>query len=301
MRTLKETTKKDYSERMLKVLQFIQQHLDDQISLEKLAQVACFSPYHFHRIFSGMIGESVKGHIRRLRLERAASRLKFGKRPVTQLAFEAGYEAHEAFTRAFSEMFNTSPLEYRRSYQKFSGINNGSHNYTDDNLQQFNQFHLENNIMKVEITEMETMMVAYTKHVGPYNECGKAWEKLCTWAGPRGLLRPNSKFIGLCYDDPEITSSEKIRYDACISIDEKIEVEGEIGLQTIDSGSYAMTTHLGPYEELSKTYAQLCGQWVPQNGYEIASKPSIEIYLNSPEDTEPEDLITDIHVPLEAE
>ena len=156
--------------------------------------------------------------------------------------------------------------------------------------------------MKVEITELETMKVVYVRHLGPYQECGKAWEKLCTWAGPRGLLRPGAKFLGLCYDDPTVTPSDKIRYDACATVDADtdVEPEGEIGVQTISKGTYAMATHFGPYENLSKTYCQLCGQWMPEKGYEIASKPSIEIYQNTPEDTEPEDLITDIYIPLEA-
>ncbi len=282
MQTLKETTKKDYSRRMLKVLNYIQQNLDERISLDELATVACFSPYHFHRIFRGMVGESVKGHIRRLRLERAASLLKNGQRPVTQIAFDTGYEAHESFTRAFGDMFGVSPQEYRLSNQSFKKLNDGVHYCPSVTLQQFHVSEKRRDMMKVEITEFESMNVAYVRHVGPYHECGKAWERLCTWAGPQGLLRPNCKFLGLCYDDPDVTEAGKIRYDACITIDETIEAEGDIGVQTIDGSAYAMTTHFGPYEGLSETYAQLCGQWVPENGYEITSKPSIEMYMNSP-------------------
>ena len=109
--------------------------------------------------------------------------------------------------------------------------------------------------MKVEIIEFATLKVAYVRHIVPYNECGQAWEKLCTWAGPNGLIRPGCKFLGLCYDDPEVTPPEKIRYDACITIDSDITPEGDIGIQTIDSGTYAMTTHFGPYENLTNTYS----------------------------------------------
>ncbi len=155
--------------------------------------------------------------------------------------------------------------------------------------------------MKAEIVNFEPVRVAFVKHVGPYHECGKAWEKLCLWAGPQGLLGPGCKFLGLSYDDPEVTPAEKIRYDACISIDDKeVNPDGEIGVQTVSGGTYAMTTHFGPYEKLSETYAKLCGQWVPSQGYEIAGQFSVEIYQNSPEDTEPEDLITDVYVPLES-
>ena len=98
---MKEDTRQDYAERIIRVLVHIQQNLDDDLPLEKLARLAFFSPFHFHRVFRGMVGESVKSHIRRLRLERAAMRLKQSEMAVTAIAFEAGYETHESFTRAF--------------------------------------------------------------------------------------------------------------------------------------------------------------------------------------------------------
>lgn len=299
MSQLKETTRRDYTERMLKVLQYIQRHLDETLSLEKLAELAYFSPFHFHRIFRGMVGESVKGHIRRLRLERAALRLKADRRSVTEIAFEAGFESHEAFTRAFRAMFGTAPRNYRLSQRVFTTTKGSIHYYPNGQITDFNHDILENEKMNVKLISLETMKVAYVHHVGPYNECKQAWETLCTWAGPQGLIRPGCMLLGLCYDDPDVTPLEKIRYDACIRINSNMEADGDIGVQTIESAEYAMQTHFGPYEQLSQTYAQLCGQWVPTHGYEIACKPSIEIYQNSPEDTEPEDLITDIYVPLE--
>jgi AraC family transcriptional regulator len=300
MEGLKKTTYQDYSERMLKVLVFIQQHLDEDVLLEELAEVACFSPYHFHRIFRGMVGESVKGYVRRLRLERAAQRLKNSVRSVTDIAFEAGYEAHESFTRAFGDMFGHSPRAYRNSHQRPKDTSPALNAQAKDTLEHLMGRESRSTNMKVEIVEMKPVQLAYVRHVGPYNQCARAWETLCTWAGPRGLLAPGCQFMGLCYDDPDVTPGERIRYDACISVDEAVNPEGEIGTQKLEGGLYAMTTHIGPYEKLSTVYAQVCGQWMPAQGYEIPSRPSIEVYQNSPEDTEPEDLITDIHVPLQS-
>ncbi len=288
MKPLKQTTREDYARRMMTVLNYIEAHLDEEISLEELAGVACFSSYHFHRIFHGMIGEPLKKYIRRLRLERAASRLKSSAFSVTQIALEAGYDTHEAFTRAFNGMFGMAPRDYRENYSLLDANNHKTIHFT-----------IEAGTMKVDIIEMEPMQLACVRHVGPYHECGKAWEKLCLWAGPKGLLRPGIQFLGLCFDDPEITPPEKIRYDACITVDPDCPVDGEVYLQQTEGGSYARVTHFGPYEKLSQTYNQLCGQWVPAKGYVIASRPSIEMYMNSPEDTEPEDLITDIFIPLE--
>ena len=110
---VKTSTLKDYHERLLPVLVHIQDHLDEPLKLEDLAARAHFSPFHFHRVFRGMIGESLKQHIKRLRLERAAVQLKTTGHSITAIAFDAGYETHESFTRAFRGAFAASPTEYR--------------------------------------------------------------------------------------------------------------------------------------------------------------------------------------------
>src|SRR5437763_4395204 len=115
---MRSQTEQAYRERVLRVLVYIQNYLDEALALDELAAVAHFSPYHFHRIFRGMVGESVMEHVRRLRLERVAHRLKSGDQPVTRIAFEAGYEAHEAFTRAFGALFGQSPSQFRAAHRE---------------------------------------------------------------------------------------------------------------------------------------------------------------------------------------
>jgi len=284
MRNPKEKTKQEYARRMDLVLEHIQNHLDDPLTLEEMADVACFSPFHFHRVFSGMIGESVKSYIRRLRLERAASILKHNDTPVTEIAFNAGFETHESFTRAFSSRFGVSPRGFRKA-----------HNLS---LTQKETSYWKEITMDAKIVEMEDLNVAYIRHNGPYVECGTAWEALCGWAGPQRLIGPGSRFIGLCYDDPEVTPEDKIRYDACIVVDETVEGSSPVNTKVIQGRRYATTLHKGPYTDLAKTYAQLCGQWIPQNGHEIGAKPSLEIYLNDCTTTAPEELLTEVYVPV---
>lgn len=293
-------TQEKYIARLLKVFTYIQAHLDEDVSLEALARVACFSPHHFHRIFRGIVGESVKEHIRRIKLERAAGKLKQTDRQIIQLAFEAGYETHESFTRAFRDMFGMSPTRYRKTNRPLEGTARQIHYTADGPIETFQPWKKEIH-MKVEVKNESPKRVAFVRHIGPYPECTKAWEKLCSWAGPRGLFQPGVAFIGLCYDDPEVTPPEKIRYDACITVDETVKAEGEIGIQEIPGGLYAMTTHHGSYSKLGETYAQLCGQWIPRNGYDHRSQPCHEVYLNSPEDTDEAELLTDIYVPIEKE
>jgi AraC family transcriptional regulator len=304
--TIRETTLRDYKERMLRVLVHIQQRLDDPLSLEKLAGLACLSPCHFHRVFTGMVGESVKGHIRRLRLERAAWRLKLEPTAIIQIALEAGYESHEAFTRAFRSNFSVPPTEYRRR-KRLSGqlkATSGIHFNQQQRPARFRATQLRvnrmNQQMNVTIKQFEPLRVAFVRHTGPYHEVGKTWEKLCMFLGKAGLLGGDCKFVGLSHDDPEVTPPDKIRYDACVTVGKDFHPQGDIGLQVIGGGEYAVMTHFGPYEKLNESYTKLLGQWLPRSGRELRSGPSLEFYLNSPENTAPEKLLTEICTPLES-
>ena len=296
-----ETTLRDYKRRLLRVLVHIQQHLSESLELSELATLACFSPCHFHRVFTGMIGESVKEHVRRLRLERAAVQLKLGAQPVTQIALSAGYETHESFTRAFKVAYGLPPSRYRDSKRSpVSGDAPSGVRYRLGKLpSDFKARQTRGTKMNVSIKTLEPMRVAFLRHVGPYQAVGDTWEKLLPILGKEGLLGGDSQFLGLCHDDPDVTPPDKLRYDACVTVDAGYTPMGDLGVQTVPGGDYAFTTHEGPYEQLGTTYRYLFGQWLPRSGRELRSSPCFEIYLNSPENTAPEDLISDVYVPLE--
>jgi AraC family transcriptional regulator len=297
---MKPSTLQLYKERILSVLIFIQKNLDEELPLEEYARVAHFSPYHFHRVFRGMVGESLQEHIRRLRLERAAARLKHGDRSVLEIALEAGYETHEAFTRAFKALSGVSPSQFRRERATPLCVPtaNTIHYQNGQPLTSLELF-VGDTTMEVKIERLEPLYVAFVRHVGPYHQVGQAWEKICMELGREGRLGAGARFVGVCYDDPEVTAPEKIRYDACVTVDSDFQPRNDVGVQTLGGGEYAVTTHLGPYDNLNQTYVQLFGQWLPTSGRESRSEPSLEFYLNAPESTDPEDLVTDIYAPLE--
>ena len=299
---MKEETERVYRERILRVLLHIQEHLDEPLPLEELAEIAYFSPFHFHRVFRGMIGESLMEHIRRLRLERAVQRLRTTDRNIIEIALEAGYETHETFTRAFRKMFGENPSVFRRNHRsdQLKASPSGVHFRSDRAFRTFNPLTKGGFKMDVRIEEVKPMRVAFVRHIGPYEKCEKAWGELCAWAGPKGLLGPKSTFIGICYDDPEVTPAEKIRYDACVNVGTDIEGEGPVGIQTIEGGQYAIFTHRGPLTNLIKTYQQIFGEWAPSSGRVIKTGPSFEVYLNDPHRTPPEEITVDIYVPLES-
>lgn len=295
---MRNDTEIDYKEKIVRTLIYIQKHLDETLTLSDLAKVAYTSEFHFHRIFRGIVGEPVMSHVRRLRLERAAYRLKLTKQPVTRIAFDSGYETHESFTRAFSDHFGCPPSVFRNNHRnlQLSKAPSGVHYSPDGVVEEIHMAESVTNI-DVKIKQIDTMRVAFVRHTGAYNEVGVAWDTLCNWAGPKGLLG-NEPFVAVSYDDPGITPEEKLRYDACIVVDETVKPEGEVGVQDIGGGKYAVYRHEGPYHKLSESYALLCGEWLLNQEIKLVDSPAIEFYLNSPMDTAPEDLLTDICIPI---
>lgn len=288
--SMKDTTLTSYEQRLQTVLDYIATHLDGPLLLEDLAKIACFSPYHFHRVFTGMTGQTLKDYVRRLRLERAAQQLIASEVPVTDIAFDAGYESPEAFTRAFRTSFAMSPRVWRTQGGDVSG---------KMGCGVAKPFHHKDRTMDVSVRHFDTMRVAFVPHIGPYENVGAAWGTLFRALFFRMLIggrKPTC--FGIVYNDPQVTEPEKNRYDACVRVSEKYRPAKGILTRVMDSGNYAVALHKGPYNEVGKVYAALCGQWLPESGYELCDGPSLEFYLNNPRKTAPENLLTEIWVPV---
>lgn len=291
-------TTADHRRRILAALVHIQQHLDEKPDLDRIAAVAHFSPFHFHRVFRGLVGEGVAEHVRRLRLERAAYRLKYGEQPIVELALEAGFEAHESFTRSFSAHFGVSPSAFRKEHRQvpLPRVASGVH-YSPDGETGFSARKGDPS-MDISIESFPARRVVFVRHTGPYDQVGAAWMKLFTWAGMRGLLNGPFEHFGLCHDDPDVTPPDKIRYDACIAVSQPVEAAGDVGVQEIPAGQFATAVHIGPYSGFGAVYAEICGPWAASAGRSLGPPPSMEFYLNDPRTTPPEQLRTKICIRL---
>lgn len=137
-------------------------------------------------------------------------------------------------------------------------------------------------------------------HRGSYLEIGEAFERLAVWAGPRDLIGPETLMIGVYYDDPESVAEKDLRSFAGLTVTPAAgEAAAEMRGETLKAGTVARLRHKGPYAELPNAYRQLYG-WLVANGREAADAPPFEIYLNSPQQTPPPELLTDVCLPLAA-
>ncbi len=140
-------------------------------------------------------------------------------------------------------------------------------------------------------------------HVGSYMDIGRAFEKLFAWFGSRNLLGPGMEMIGVYYSDPASVPEAELRSRACLTIPEGLQIEPPLAEPplvetTIAGGDYAVLLYKGPYADMRGAYGWLYGQWLPQSGYDPADAPVFERYLNSPRETAPTELLTEICLPL---
>ncbi len=328
MNNTQKYQREEYQARINRVLDYIDSHLGEELSLEKLAEIAHFSPYHFHRLFSGMMGETLNRYIQRLRIERAAAKLVSNpKSSITDVAFDCGFSGSAAFARVFKEFFGVSASEWRTkvaaSISKNCKIDSNDGKTVGKDRQAYSVTLLypdlnssnqkwriemkknEDVEMKaeVEVMELPDLEVAYVRHVGPYAGDSKLFEglfeKLLTWAGARGLIQfPETKILSVYHDSPNITEEAKLRTSVCLTVPAETKAEGEFGRMKVTGGKYA----IGHFELLADQYEDawqfLYGGWLPESGYQPDDGPPLEIYQNDPKQHPEGKCLVDICIPV---
>ncbi len=289
----------------------IDRHLDRQLDLSSIAAIANFSPFHFHRIFTMMTGETPAGYVQRMRVEKAASILQNNPRiSITEIAEMCGFGSVSLFSRSFRACFGVTASEYRlreRAVLSHNGLRyskngqlvskNVKHGFDFDvqlcsvNLKQIIFMNT-----KVEIKEMPELQVAYIRHTGAFDQIGKAYEKLAKWAGPRGLFGPGTKTVTVYQDDPSVTAIEKVRQDACITLAGDVKVDGEIGKAVIAGGKYAVGRFQIDAAGFEKAWNTM-SMWLIDNGYQYNGSP-YELYHNSMEDNALQNFDVEICIPV---
>jgi len=323
--SMKHEQRREYIARINRVLDYIEDHLDDELSLTTLAGIANFSPYHFHRIFSGMVGESLNRHIQRVRIEKAANQLVTNPRKtITEVALDCGFTGSDTFARAFRDSFGMSASQWReggyraesknrksdrkdgqtlrKDRQAFNIIQGGNFApaiITDERRKQM----IDPEQVQVTVKDLPERHVAYIRHIGPYKGDSQLFEglftKLFNWAGPRGLIRmPETQVLAIYHDNPDITDESKLRTSVGITVPEDTEVEGEVGKMVLSSGKHAIAHFELASDEYEEAWKAVYGHWLPDSGYQPDDQPCFESYLNDPKQHPEGKCIVEICVPV---
>lgn len=316
--------REEYAARINRVVDYIEAHLGEDLSLETLAEVAHFSRFHFHRIFHAMMGETLNQFIHRLRLQKAAAWLVYyPKKTITEIALDCGFSGPAAFARAFKNKYQMSASAWRaggyRQDRKIGKTDSKDGQTPGKNRQdggissmyidpatynpKWRIAMIDTAQVQIEVRDMPPQPVVYVRHIGPYKGDEALFErlfgKLMKWAGPRGLLRfPETKMITVYHDDPEMTDEQKLRIEACITVPEGTPVEGEIGTMTIAGGKVAVAHFEIATEEYEQAWKLVFGDWLPESGYVPDDRPCYEVYHNDPNQHPEHKHIVDICVPV---
>ncbi|HEY4372625.1 MAG TPA: GyrI-like domain-containing protein [Burkholderiales bacterium] len=285
-----QNSRAEYARRMHAVQAHIDAHIDQPLELPALAEVAHFSTFHFHRLFSAWMGETLGEYLRRRRLEVAAQRLiAQPESAVLEIALGVGFGSAEAFARAFKARFGCTATEWReqqrgrrlqarensnpgqafRNPDQASGTANGEHEASPIPAENF---------MKVSIVDRQPVRIAYMRHTGPYGQgVADFWQQqFAPWMMHNNLM--GEPRYGIAHDDPAITAPEKCRYDACVEIPTDFTVGGGALVITLPGGKYACTAYYGNGADIGVPWQALLRDWLPQSGMQLDNRPFLEYY-----------------------
>ena len=282
MRTI---TYNDYIQRINKVVAYINDHLDESLDLKTLAEVAALSEFHFHRVFKALKGESIGAHISRLRIEAAARLLRYSALSIEDIAFNIGYEAPAALSKAFKNQYGITPTQYRTN--------------KDIYIMKKEIINPDLALKAPKIMELEPKNLIYVALTGEYGtlDYGKAYEQLWAVVKSQKLFTKGIESICVSYDDPKITEASLQRSEVSLAIHKPAHPEGEVSCKTLAGGKYAVFFYQGSYSHLSAVYDAAMG-WVIDSEYEVREEPTFEKYLNDSRRTPEENLKTEVYIPI---
>ncbi|WCM91945.1 AraC family transcriptional regulator [Acidovorax sp. NCPPB 2350] len=272
----------DYRERVAHVVAFIVAHPMAEHGLEDLAAMAHFSPYHFHRVYRSVVGETVAATVRRVRLARATHLLEQGRESITQVALAVGYDSPQAFTRAFGQFTGQSPQAFQRALHQVGPGGGGP--FAEG---------APAHPLAVQVIDRPAQRVLALRHAGPIATIPHTQRRLYLACGTRAAER-----LGASYGDPGVPASGFRYYAAAVVPEPHAAMDAALETLDIPAGRYARHRITGPYARIGAAMAALYARWLPSSGYEPDDRPALEHYLNSPRDAGQADLLTDLLIPI---
>lgn len=281
-----------YHQRLEKVIEFIGHHLDEELSLENLSDISCVSKFHFHRLFTAYTGLSLHQYIRWLRLKRAAHQLILNKdQSIINIAMNAGFGSHEAFSRAFKKVCGMSPLQYR---------NNPSWSHWEVAPYSLPRRGKVN--MKIEIKNIDAIRLAAVEHRGDPKLMASSVDKLVSWAKiqPINLKPKPGEAFSIAYDDPKTIKPDEFHEEIGIKIPENFKLDGNVVEKWLPKGRYVTTLYKGArtHPNFAEAVYYLYRDWLPKSAEELGDFPCIFCYYNFEHEVATTELLTEIRVLL---
>ena len=282
-----ELKRREYVGRVNRAIDYVRANLTGDLCLETVARVASFSPYHFHRVFKSVVGETINAYVRRLRVQSAASQLITDpEQTITGIAVSCGYSSPSAFAREFRQHFGVSASQFREggqeSFVRFrKQMEERGAEFTNPIDRSVTRTDM---VFRVDVCELPELNVAYIRHVGRYQEIGKAFQRLMRWAGPRRVFKnPDTQVLAVYYDNPDVTPVDQLRADACVTVPEGTKTKRDIGTMRIPGGSFAVAYAEIEVSQYGEAWDRLMTDWLPESGYRPDGRLCYENYLNEPD------------------
>lgn len=272
-----------YQRRLNRAIDLVVEHLAEDLPLERLAAAAGFSAFHFHRLFTTLMGESVKAFTQRVRLERALVLLKANPRlNLKQIAAACGFRSPAVFSRAFRRIYGVAPnavelptfLAERKNRQEFPIA---SRYY----LQSFPH---EDENMAVTVETFPARPVAYLRAHNSYQSDAvpQAFARMLDWAKAHQLSASNADLIGMSFDDPEVTPLDQCSYDVALRLPAGVEPAPDFSRRTIPAGKFAICRCVGGIDVVDRAWNFLFKVWFPRSRWQPANFPAMERFVRWP-------------------
>jgi AraC family transcriptional regulator len=296
---MRTKTRTDWHGKVEKAIGGIMQSLDKAIDFRKISQEVFSSPYHFHRKFRELTGESVHNCIRRLRLERAMYYLRNTNEAITNIAFDSGYETLESFLKAFKAAYGLKPSDARK-FRNWDGLlySKASLHYIEKNKSHW--FYLSSKgdeRVDTKIISFNKKRIVGVENIGDYWGLPKAWENFHQSLKQNNLYGVAKEWMSVFPDHDDAIHIEQKRSYAAIVVDDKFENIYGLKELIIPEGLYAVTVHFGSSEEIGPTWERWIKEWLPESGWEVdTTRPNYEWYQN--QCVPPELLLTFLCTPV---
>ncbi|MCJ8319116.1 MAG: AraC family transcriptional regulator [Colwellia sp.] len=286
----------NYYQRFVQVINYIDDNLEQELSVKKLSQVAHLSKYHFHRQFSALFDMNLARYIRLCRDKQAGFKLAY--RPeykVIDIAFSCGFDSPEAFSRAFKKTIGQSPSAFRKN-PDWKAWHQYHQPMTELRIKKMKK--LEKNY-KTNIVNFDETSIAVLTHKGAPELIGQSIKQFITWRRANKLPPSISRTFNLVYDDPTTTVPDDYRFDLCASTNQAVQSNDQgVVNSIIPSGKCVVIRHVGSDDELGEVANYLYGQWLEKSGETLRDFPLFFERVSFFPEVSEHQMITDVYLPL---